>query len=352
MIPIQTAFLSGILTVLAFASASARAQTVLWADDFEDGPSQWSTTGLWHWIRETNGCASPAVPFPTSTHCMWYGIDGQCNYDNGGTNTGKLRTLQSVTLPDVGQVPVLRYRRWRSAEGCGSAIGAPYDWTEVKISAPGLTSAAFIECDSWLAWRKGHVDLTPFLGADVTVEFFFDSFDGDVNSTLGVLVDDVVIQLEPGRSYCPELGCPCPSPGVGFHTQVGGCRHSQSLLTGAELLGSGTPSVASDDVVLTAVDMPATSFVTFLQGTVLPSEVVFGDGLRCIGGSLLRIATRVVAGGAAAYPMPGEVPLSIKGLIPAGGMTVGYQAHYRDSASFCTPATFNLTNAYEVAWNQ
>jgi hypothetical protein len=336
--------------LMTLAAPSARSQTVLWADDFEDGPGQWATTGLWHWIRDTNDCAAPALPFPTATHCMWYGIDSSCNFDNGSSNFGYMASMPPVALPQSAQVPVLRYKRWRSAEGCGSQIGTPYDWTQVTVSAPGFPSVIALECDSAATWRKGRVDLGSLQGGAVTVVFRLDTQDDQYNEALGLLIDDVVIQLEPGRSYCEVAGCPCPVASFPPHTDVGGCFHSQTVLTGAELLGSGTPSVVADDVVLAAVDMPATSSVTFLQGSVLPSGVVFGDGLRCIGGSLLRIATRPVVGGTASYPAPGDVPLSIKGLIPAGGATVGYQAHYRDSADHCTPATFNLSNGYRVLW--
>jgi hypothetical protein len=78
---------------------------------------------------------------------------------------------------------------------------------------------------------------------------------------------------------------------------------------------------------------------------------VFGDGLRCAGGSVVRLGTKLNAAGASAYPVGGDPPISVRGMIPGAGATRFYQAWYRNSALFCTPnATFNLTNGWRVTW--
>jgi hypothetical protein len=46
----------------------------------------------------------------------------------------------------------------------------------------------------------------------------------------------------------------------------------------------------------------------------------------------------------------GDPPLSVTGLVPPAGGTRVAQVWYRNSATFCTPATFNLTNGVEVTW--
>ena len=45
----------------------------------------------------------------------------------------------------------------------------------------------------------------------------------------------------------------------------------------------------------------------------------------------------------------GDLTLSIRGgvVVPA---TLHYQTWYRNSASFCTPSPFNLTNGVTVSW--
>jgi hypothetical protein len=41
--------------------------------------------------------------------------------------------------------------------------------------------------------------------------------------------------------------------------------------------------------------------------------------------------------------------LSVRGMITSPG-TREYQVWYRNSAAFCAPETFNLTNGWEIAW--
>lgn len=51
----------------------------------------------------------------------------------------------------------------------------------------------------------------------------------------------------------------------------------------------------------------------------------------------------------AVHPASGGTPISVSGQIPLAGPTTRYyQGWYRDSAPFCGPSTFNLTNALEV----
>lgn len=335
--------------LLVALAVPARAQTVLWADDFESGSGAWTTTGLWHLADGSSACLTNVAPFPSGVQAMWYGAEASCNF-NVGTSAGLLATAATIALPAVHEGGIsLRYRLWRQGEQCGSLIGTPYDWTETRVhDAGGAYLVAQIECRSDAAWRKGRVDLTPYLGTSVRVAFSFDSVDDAQNGGRGVFVDDVSIELEAGISYCENLGCPCGDAPI--NSLLGGCRHSSSGLTGAELRGSGTPSVSADDVVLTVDAMPASSFVTFIQGDVAPA-VPFGDGLLCLGGSLVRIAVRPSVGGVASYPAPGEEALSLRGAIPAAGATVAYQGRYRDSATtWCTSATFNTSNAYRVVW--
>jgi hypothetical protein len=77
---------------------------------------------------------------------------------------------------------------------------------------------------------------------------------------------------------------------------------------------------------------------------------VFGDGLRCAGGTAVRLKTTTNVGGGSQYPQAGDPSVSTKGAVTAPG-TRTYQVWYRNSAAFCTPSTFNLTNGVEVAWS-
>src|SRR6185295_19047519 len=91
----------------------------------------------------------------------------------------------------------------------------------------------------------------------------------------------------------------------------------------------------------------------FLQGnTLLSPGFVFGDGVRCIGGALKRLASKTTsAAGTASYPTAGDTRIATRSAalgdpIPTGA-TRWYQTWYRDpSATFCPPpqgSTFNIS---------
>jgi hypothetical protein len=154
-----------------------------------------------------------------------------------------------------------------------------------------------------------------------------------------------------GTPYCFGDGggtaCPCANhsaPGAGE-----GCLNS--LGQGGKLVASGAASVAHDGLVLSAAQLPD-GFALFFQGTSQAGGgigVVTGDGLRCAGGTLIRLGAKPVAGGTASWPGPGDPTVSAKGLL-AGPATRTYQAWYRNPAPYCTSATYNLTNGVLVAW--
>jgi hypothetical protein len=76
---------------------------------------------------------------------------------------------------------------------------------------------------------------------------------------------------------------------------------------------------------------------------------VFGDGLRCAAGSVIRLGTKVNILGASQYPTGGDQSVSVRGACAAGDVRT-YQIWYRNAASFCTASTFNLTNGWQQVW--
>jgi hypothetical protein len=150
-------------------------------------------------------------------------------------------------------------------------------------------------------------------------------------------------------SYCSGDGsgtaCPCANSGSAGN----GCASSVST-AGAHLAAGGSPSIGSDTLVLTGTLMPNSSALYF-QGTARVNAglgAMFGDGLRCAGGTIIRLGTKTNAGGTSSYPS-GSTPISVKGANSAGALR-DYQCWYRNAAAFCTASTFNLTNAVEVTW--
>ncbi|MCY2959058.1 MAG: hypothetical protein NTY35_02745 [Planctomycetota bacterium] len=151
----------------------------------------------------------------------------------------------------------------------------------------------------------------------------------------------------PFTSYCfgdgTGVACPCGNNG----TAGNGCGSSVNA-SGGNLAASGFPSVTADSVVLQGTGMPNSSCLYF-QGTAQLNNV-FGDGLRCVGGTVIRLGTKTNVVGASQYPVAGDLSVSVRGVVPAAGGTRNYQAWYRNAAAFCTASTFNLTNGVQIPW--
>jgi hypothetical protein len=153
-----------------------------------------------------------------------------------------------------------------------------------------------------------------------------------------------------GFCFGDGLGTPCPCAN---HSPAGaraGCL--SSLGVGARLQGTGLPVVGFDSYVLQASAMPNASALYF-QGTSAlngGAGLAFGDGLRCAGGSLVRLGTRLNVAGASQVPSMGGTPISVAAGLAPGDLRF-YQVWYRNAAAFCTPDTYNLTNGLEVTWH-
>jgi hypothetical protein len=174
-------------------------------------------------------------------------------------------------------------------------------------------------------------------GNDCNGNFVPDAWEGDVNQ------DGVADACQSGgATFCAgdDSGTACP------------CGNSVNA-QGARLVASGLPSVLNDSLVLSGSGMTPSSSVLYFQGTTQGAGAVFGDGLRCATGTIIRLGTTTNANGASSWPVPGAQSISVRGAIPAGGSVQrAYQAWYRDAnATYCTDtARFNLTNGVRVQW--
>lgn len=181
------------------------------------------------------------------------------------------------------------------------------------------------------------------------------AFGEDARGELYVLEEDgQVWRIEgppPGAAVCTGDGMPlvCPCAGNGYPGH--GCPNSRSV-AGALLFAVGTTT--PDTVRLTATRMSATSACVFLAGTALdPAGQPFGDGVRCVTGALTRMSAKTAVHGAASFPEfhLGDASVSARsGATPGSGVTTYYQVFYRNAASFCLPASFNITNGYQITW--
>ncbi len=159
-----------------------------------------------------------------------------------------------------------------------------------------------------------------------------------------------ILVTPPATEFCFGDGsagaCPCANnSAVGANE---GCLHSPGVL-GGKLTASGAPSLACDTLQLCASQLLGTNCL-FIQGNSVPvGPFNFGDGLRCIGGQLRRLAVVGINGGNACLGGPGAVPIHTTGLVGAPG-TFGYAVWYRDNSAYCTAFAYNMTNAVLAAW--
>ncbi len=138
--------------------------------------------------------------------------------------------------------------------------------------------------------------------------------------------------------------CPC-----GNEDSSGSSGCSNSTGAGSTLGASGSDSVAAGDLVLEAAGAIPGQPGLFFQGENFVNSgngVIFGDGLRCCGGNVVRLQVVVPdAGGAASTSV--DVPAD-------GGVAAGdtrcYQYWYRDPSGGPCGAGFNLSNAAQVDW--
>lgn len=143
-------------------------------------------------------------------------------------------------------------------------------------------------------------------------------------------------------------GTVCPCGNASAALERAGCV--SSLGAGARLDWSGNPSLANDNFTLRAAFI-GTGPGLYLQGSAaITGGTAFGDGLSCTTGAILRLGVKFAVSGSSHYPEPGDAPVSIGGQIPGAGTARVYQIYYRDAPSFCTNATFNLTNAVTTVW--
>jgi hypothetical protein len=109
----------------------------------------------------------------------------------------------------------------------------------------------------------------------------------------------------------------------------------------------------SSDTFVPSVGAAPNSSVLFFQGTAQVAGgagSVFGDGLHCAGGVVRRLGTKSASSHSAKHPAGSDLPVSVRGVLPALGCVRTHQARYRNAAAYCTASTFNSSNGWEAAW--
>jgi hypothetical protein len=157
-----------------------------------------------------------------------------------------------------------------------------------------------------------------------------------------------------GSFFDQVVSCPCanaPSaPGRG-------CNNS-SATGGAQLTATGTASLSGDTVGFTSSGEKPTATSVFVQGTSpVFSGAVFGQGVRCVGGSLKRLYVHTAAGGAVSAPVGTDAHVHTRSAALGDSIAAGsaryYLVYYRDSTVLggCpATSTFNTTQSGSLIW--
>ncbi|MBK7877037.1 MAG: hypothetical protein IPJ77_15040 [Planctomycetes bacterium] len=270
------------------------------------------------------------------------GVNSLAAYDDGSGHGLELYASGAFTLANVPGLPNIARLR-------GGA------WQTITLASPGITS---------IGGELAVFDDQLGPGPALYVSGSLSAADGLPSMSLARYAPTGLAGCagDPGVAFCfgdaldtqVTQVCPCANYGAPRH----GCANSANA-NGALLVATGSTAIdvgtGTDTVVLASSGMPATASLgsVFLQGDAeFPGGTVFGDGVRCVDGALVRLAYKPNLGGAAQFPEAGNLSLSQRGgVVPGSGVARSYQTYYRSaSAVFCPPATFNVTNGVRVHW--
>jgi hypothetical protein len=151
--------------------------------------------------------------------------------------------------------------------------------------------------------------------------------------------------------------CPCANPPSGPGR---GCNNSAGT-GGASLAASGIAYLSTDSLVFTTSGEKPTATSIVLQGTTSPAAgFVYGQGVRCVGGSLKRLFVKTAVAGSITAPNFGAGDPTVsarsaaKGDVIQPGQSRWYLVYYRDPSVLggCpATSTFNATQTGRIDWS-
>jgi hypothetical protein len=288
-------------------------------------------------VPPNDDCSTPIVlPGP-----------GTYAYD---TTLATTSAQQSGTCPNAYKDIWYRYDATTNGSAtvttCGLVTGTYTDTVLAVYNGSACPSSGSIACNDDSCGLQSNVTWTTVCGQTYMIQV--GQFGTTGNVVASINVTETGTSCGPtGVPFCFGDGsgtaCPCGNSGAAGN----GCASSVNA-NGANLTTTGSASLANDTLVLHGTGMPNSNCLYF-QGTSQIS-VVFGDGLRCAGGTIVRLGTKTNAAGASQFPSGADPSVHVKGAVSIPGSVRTYQTWYRNAAAFCSPSTFNLTNGVLVTW--
>ena len=113
-------------------------------------------------------------------------------------------------------------------------------------------------------------------------------------------------------------------------------------------------------VFTTSAEKPTATSIVMQGNALAPNGLVFGQGVRCVGGTLKRLYTKTAVGGSITAPDfgVGDPTVSARSTTLGDAIQAGqsrwYLVYYRDPTVLggCPAAsTFNATQTGQVAWS-
>jgi hypothetical protein len=303
-------------------------------------------------------------PVPPSTVDFTFTMmaDGNGSFDGvNGDTFGWGFSFPSVTGTDLGGPLLAGDYHHASPIGCSGFDGTVFDGP-AGAAAPTFPANGAFEPPFSGASEDG-TGMDTFDGFRLDPGFFVGSppqfascffFGGIPGNPLSSMWLELYAPLrcppdQPGTGYCFGDGldtvvtalCPCGN----FGGAGAGCANSFSSLGGL-LSVAGTTVPNTINFTLTRV--PNNTLCAGFRNTTNtnPGGVVFGDGVRCQTGTLIRFGQH--NSGTVGDPVnTWTSPTNSQG----AGVTRFYQVQYRNSApAFCPPATFNISNGRILTW--
>ncbi|MBK7642431.1 MAG: PD40 domain-containing protein [Planctomycetes bacterium] len=152
------------------------------------------------------------------------------------------------------------------------------------------------------------------------------------------------------------LACPCSNQPAGAGQ---GCNNSANT-GGAVLAATGAAYLSLDTLAFsTSGEMPSATSVVLQGDQFVAGGLVFGQGLRCAGGTLKRLFVKSASGGSITAPELGAGDPGVAARSAAlgspiqPGLPYAYLVYYRDPVVLggCPAAsTFNVTQTGLITW--
>ncbi|MDP6955273.1 MAG: hypothetical protein QF599_04795 [Planctomycetota bacterium] len=255
---------------------------------------------------------------------------GLWRYEYALQNMDSAQAAGSFSLPiscDGLQITDLFFR------DVNSHSGDPYDSTDWSVSQSGGSL-------TWSTTPYSQNQNANALRWGTLYNFGFTANSSPANSaaTIGLFAPGV------GSDLQVSVKGPCGAPVCGTYDYC--AVNANSTGNGAVLGSTGSVSIAANDLQFFAYFLPANQFGIVYYGTG-QTEVPFGNGNRCVGGSLYRLPiVQSSMWGDMIYSLDNSNPPAPSGQLTAGS-TWNFQYWFRDPN---TGANFNLSNGHSITF--